>query len=195
VASGIDAAIDYYDSEGDATIPVRVLFGTGAGFEVGANYTSLSHANSWNVNAKYVTPLALAGAQLAVGGQYSSLDYDDITVFTAYLVGDIPVGETAKFSLGVNWSSFTNGPDTDAFRFFAGFNATIAEKVGVVADLQTQNQSLESDMLYSVAVRYAFTPNISGQLGYTDAWGAVPMLGTHEGNLFAGVNFTFNTTE
>ncbi|HEY3415718.1 MAG TPA: hypothetical protein VGM23_02430 [Armatimonadota bacterium] len=199
VAPGIQVAADFYNTDddfGSSTIPVRVLYGAGQSFEIGAGYTFVTDANYWNVNAKYATPLALAGAKLAIGAQYFDLTDLSGTITQLYLVGDVPLGAMAKVNLGVNWTKVDAGAtDTDAFRFFAGINATLADKLGLVADVQTRNKTLESDMLYSVAVRYPFTPSLSGQIGYTNALPIIPTAGTSKGNLFVGLNYGFDMTK
>lgn len=57
-AGQLQLAADYYDTEIESTIPVRVLYGIGDNFEIGATYVSFE-LNGWGINGKWLTPLTL----------------------------------------------------------------------------------------------------------------------------------------
>jgi hypothetical protein len=197
VATGLAVAADFYHASSVMTedaLPLRVLYGGGQHYEIGGGYISLRDNNTWFLNAKFATPIALAGAELVVGAQYFNQPAIDDTVTQLYLVGDIPAGDRMKFSLGLNWTRDDN-MDSDCVRFFGGLNVMLAEKLTVVADVQTKNATFDMDMLYAIAVRYPLTPNLTGQVGVTNLDPGWPTTGQSDGNLFAGLSFSFNTAE
>ena len=80
-AGQFQLAADWFDTEdtvGDTTIPVRLLYGFGGNFEFGATYIS-SELSGFGLNAKWLTPLTLAGFDWALGAQYVNLT-DDFVV-------------------------------------------------------------------------------------------------------------------
>ncbi|MHB9026968.1 MAG: hypothetical protein ACYC7E_22765 [Armatimonadota bacterium] len=197
IATGTELAVDYYltgDNAPDDTISGRVVFGAGQSFELYANYFGLTNDPSWAVGGKFLLPLGYEGAALALGANYGTGDIygDEATILQAYLVADFAMAETAKLSLGVNWTQmdFDGGPTFDGFRYFLGLDAALGENAHFVGDIQTSLNAFEPNMMYSAALRYAFTPMISGQIGYSNnLWTTVGW----EGAVFAGLNFSFGS--
>ncbi|MHB9022681.1 MAG: hypothetical protein ACYC7E_00690 [Armatimonadota bacterium] len=193
VANGTELALDYYNTSGsigapDATYPIRVAFGNGQSFEFYANYFYLQDFESWGVGGKYSFPLSETGLKLAVGANFGNgIEGADVDILQAYLVGDFPLGENAKATLGVQWTRLEASGNTDGFRYSLGLNAALTPRVNFVADYQTSLWGFNE--VYSAAIRYAFTPMISGQLGYTNSlWN---IGGSTDADFFVGVNFGF----
>lgn len=199
-----NAAVDYYNTTDDATTLFRGLYGAGP-VEIGATYTLAKtmgdDANSWGVNAKYGLPFAPAGFKTAVGASYVSTDFTGMTGKTTqiYLVGTRPValGEeegamAIDVTLGLNWTKMDDtGMDGDGVRGILAAGTTLANKLSLAAEFQTKNDDMDADALYDFVARYPFTDAISGQVGYTnlDPW--TRASGMDDGNIYAGVNFTF----
>jgi len=194
-------AADFYNTDPDSTIPLRVVYGIGESFEVGALYALQSDANAWGINAKYKLPVALGPAGIAVGAQYFKSSDLEETAEQVYAVGTMTLAEASDTmpgfsgSLGVNWTKdkidLPFGIDDNAFRFYLGLDAAFANKLSVAAEYQTKSDKFEGDALWSIVARYPFTEALTGQIGLTDAFGPIPLFGTSDQNIFAGIAYSF----
>ena len=208
------AALDYYNSKDNGktdsnSYPFRVLYGFGNNLEVGVGYDSdalsmtsypdetetLSTSTKalWDVNAKYKIP-SYFGADWAVGALYgqANTDPDNTNVTQVYLAGtkDFSTGEGApsiKGTIGVNWTQVKATVTNSAWRFFLGAEAIVMPNLSVLADVQTKDSDLDRNAMWSAAARYAFTPVLSAQLGFTNG----PIIGANDTNLLLGVDYTF----
>jgi hypothetical protein len=203
------------------TVPVRVVYGIAKGFELGADYgfqkLGDENGNNWGVNLKYATPLKVAGFALAAGGLYNKTKVDvlaeNLTATEFYLVGGtvLPLaGKSVNLSLGANW---TEGKakiaglegKASGIRAAASVDAMLASNLCLGLEYQTAKKDLDAKPLSSIYARYAVTPMIAVQLGYTNAGlfnasdvtpaasGVVGAntLGTSKHHLVAGLNFVF----
>ena len=129
-AGQLQIAADYYDTEGDSTIPLRVLYGVGGNLEFGLLYAFSNQSmvleveddfaltfdadNTWGLNAKYALPVDLAGFQFAAGAQYLTSDF---AVTVVDLLGEFPTEELASIDTNttqvylVGTRAFTLGGD------------------------------------------------------------------------------------
>lgn len=133
----------------------------------------------------------------------------DLTATQAYLVLTRPFSACDEIaiirgSLGVNWTrieqnvdeaylptfSIFDGTD-DALRVFLSVDVNVIDLVEVAVDVQSKAGDLETDALYSIVARYAFSPQVTGQIGFTNAAG---VLGTSSTDLFVGAAYTFGGT-
>lgn len=195
-ACQIDLAGDFINTDTNATFPVRAVYGATDNLEIGAGYSFLDDANSWLFNAKYATKADLAGFKVSVGATYDNFSDLDINDTQVYLVGDqkFKMGNDKDLtaSVGVIWSQSNFNPGSiDVIRVFGGIQVPIAEKVSFVGDIQSSNSNFgDADPLYSIGLRCDAAKNLQAQVGFTNSAGvfAIP-----EGNLYAGLNFSFNT--
>jgi hypothetical protein len=194
-------AADWYNTDPDSIIPIRLVYGIGENFEVGALYSLLSDANTWGINAKYKLPVTLGPAGVALGAQYfdnSDVDEKVIQVYGAATMALAEATDTMPgFSgtLGVNWTQDDFlGSTEDGFRFNVGVEAAFANTLDLAAEYQTKNDDFGEDAIWSIVARYPFTEALSGEIGYTNA-GLLnqPVFGDNEHNFFAGIAYAFGT--
>jgi hypothetical protein len=194
-------AADWYNTDPDNIIPIRLVYGISESFEVGALYSLLSDANTWGVNAKYKLPVTLGPAGVALGAQYFNNSDIDEKVTQVYAVGTMSLAEATDTmpgfsgSLGVNWTSDDFlGSTESVFRFYAGLEAAFANKLDLAAEYQTKSDKVETDAIWSIVARYPFTEALTGQIGFTNA-GLLnqPVFGASDHNIFAGVAYSFGT--
>lgn len=197
-AGELTLAADWFDTEVDETIPIRVLYGVGENFEIGAGYFLQNDNDAWGVNAKYLTPLTLGGFAWALGAQYIDFTDADVTATQAYFAGtrgfaisEDGAGPALAGTLGVNWTQLSNGVDEDAFRFFAGLELGFENGLSIAAEYQTEDDDIETDPVFSAVVRYPFTPALSAQVGITNG----PIVGGDDSNIFAGLSYAFGMGE
>jgi len=191
-------AADFYNTDPDSTIPLRLVYGVGPNFELGALYAIQSNENAWSVNAKYKLPVAVGPAAVAIGALYFDSSDLDEKGEQIYAVGTMTLAEASAAmpglsgSLGLNWTrDDISGFSEDATRVFAGLDAAFANKLSVAAEFQTKSDKVEGDALWSVVARYPFTEVLTGQVGMTNAFGPIPLFGTGDQNIFAGVSYAF----
>ena len=199
-------AVDYFNqsSDGvDAAIPVRVLYGIGNNFEVGAMYTlqntdGSDSLDTWGINGKFLTASVLGGFNWSVGGVYENISDIDLTAFQAYLVGTRVLVEGTETSpairgtVGLNWTKvdYDDG-DTDAFRPFVNVDLGFKGGTNVTAEYQFKNSDIDDDALASIVIRHPFTPNWSGQIGFTNGFRGIS--GSDDFDLLIGVNYKMTT--
>lgn len=201
-AGQLQFAADYYNTENDATYPLRVVYGVIDGLEVGASYASTS-GNAWSIGGKYKLPasIALAGLDWAVGAQYVTIDSgaDDTKATQLYLAAGKALTEASAEmpgitgTLGVNWTKIDMSGDDDesAFRFFAEIEAAFQQNFSLAAEFQTKSDDLgEENALWGAALRYAFTPELVAQAGITN--GLFGVLGGSDSKPFVGVSYAFS---
>jgi hypothetical protein len=190
------AALDYYNTDDDATIPLRVTYGIAPGWEAGARYAINDTANVWAVNAKYLTPLSIADFRLAAGAQYSQSDASPSTQVTqAYLTGTRTLLEAkgkapaVTGTLAANWTKVA--PGTNGVRAALGLQADCSlTHASVIAEYQTKSSRLgEADPVWSLAARYPATPQLTVQAGLTNG----ALLAQKGSNLFVGASYAFET--
>jgi len=195
-------AADYWNAEEwlGTTYPIRFLYGVNESLELGAIYwiNNDDDANAWGINGKYVLPIALGNMPWAVGASYQNFSDWDENFIQVYFVGTKAFTEAAdtmpgfKGTIGANWSKDTwnNGDSTDsAVRFFVGLEADFANKLALAGEFQTKNDNVDNNAIWSLVARYPFTGALSGQIGYTNAFG--PFGWMDDSHLFAGVAYTF----
>lgn len=212
-AGQLSAALDLYNTDDDDlgvgnTLPLRVVYGVTPNLEIGAGYTKVStdgdDITMWNVNAKYATPVNLLGFAWSAGLVYGSADIagGDITATQLYWVGDrtIALAENTpalNVTAGVNWTQIDpDGGDTlDAFRFFGGVSAAITPKLTGSLEMQSAAGDFDEKPMGAITLRYAFTPALTAQVGYTNSFlgviGNTDIDGEATYNPFVGINYTF----
>lgn len=189
-AGQLQLAADWVNTDPDAAFPIRATYGLGSNFELGAAYIVQSDANTWDINAKYATALKVLDFSWALGAQYLTSNDTDMKATQVYFVGSRPFdlsGMTLNGTVGVNWTKISDGIDEDAIRLFGGLDTTFANGLNLGAELQSKNEDIESDMMWSVVARYPFTPNLAGQVGITNG----PIFGSGDSNVFVGATYAF----
>lgn len=199
--------------------PIRAIYGFNDTFEIGAAYVPDAFLGKgfWDINAKWRIPVNYGGWDFGLGALYGQTgNATSETAFNSagvlidpveekfkateiYLAGTgcLPLGEGVPkifATLGVNWTQVELFDTNDGFRFFLGLDAVVAQNLEVLAEYQTKVSDLdEVDGLWGAAVRYAFTPAWSAQLGVSNG----PIIGTGKTHVFVGINYGFNlgTTE
>lgn len=215
-AGQFQVAADFYNAEdtvgqipADSAFPIRLLYGLGSRVEFGAGFTfqqaADNDANTWNVNAKWLTPLTPLGFDWSLGARYASTDLSilDVTANTTnvYFVGtrnfsgNDDMDDTTNMpgingTVGVNWTSLSGDvTDEDGFRVFGGLELMF-NKFSLSADVQSELDEFDTNALYSIAARYPFGRTIAAQVGYTNA-DATGINGSDNSNIFAGLKFAF----
>lgn len=207
-AGQVQVAADFYNTD-DNAFPLRALYGVAPNFEIGAGYwlqdVNDENANTWDINAKYATPVRVLGFDWSLAALFANTDEnalplvatDNITGTQITWVGDrvIPLGGNdarLKGTLGINWTRIDFGADDgNAIRGFIGADFALANRLGLVGDIQTESDSLgDTDPLFSVALRYAATKGLGAQVGFTNA-AVNGLVGGNDSNFFAGLNLSF----
>jgi len=198
-AGQLDLAVDYFASKNDETgdknsWPVRVLYGAGSGFEVGAAYdvNGIAGKSLWDVNAKYKTTFCPAGIDLAIGAIYgqANTDPDTLRATQAYLAGTkcfnlvLPIALT----IGANWTQLEQLDAVSGWHGFIGADVTLMKQLDLVADYQTINKHLDGKSLWSACLRYCVTPALAVQAGVNNGL----FVGTSKSRYFVGANYAFN---
>jgi hypothetical protein len=180
-------AADWYDTDPDTTLPLRLLYGAGDNLELGATLI-FSGEDAWGINGKYVTPLDLIGFNLAIGAQHLSADADFTQI---YFVGTRAFGDEVtplNGTVGLNWTRMSNGTSEEGVRVFLGIEAILSDDLRVAGELQTRKAALGDDRaLWSLVGRYAFSEELTGQLGVTNG----PIVGGTDHHFFLGAAYTF----
>ncbi|HEX2971794.1 MAG TPA: hypothetical protein VHP11_05645 [Tepidisphaeraceae bacterium] len=201
-AGEFNVAADFYNSETpDSSVPVRVLYGISNNFEIGAGYTFVSDANTWGVNAKYATPLNLAGFGVGIGARYASSDMPfDLTFNTTdvYAAGTkcFPLGEgtTLSGTVGLDWTFIDFADDnTSVLRPYLAAEVTLSNKLTLAAEYQFENDNVDVDGgVYAISARYPIADNLGAQVGFTNV---TPFTNASldNGNFFIGANYVFGT--
>lgn len=210
LGSGVQVAADYYDTDGDATIPLRLTWGN-KNVELGGMWASNDSSDIWGLNAKYSFPvMGLSG--FAAGALYLDARDIDLNAWQGYLVYTHPFSkcdaETQfRGTLGVNWTSvddrFDDGlddgclsisGDDDAFRVFGGIDVRIKERWLVGAEVQSSSGDLgDSNPLSSIYARYRVDDRWGLQAGLSNA-SPFGVIASDDHNFFVGVNYGFGDT-
>jgi len=196
-------------SEGHTSWPIRVLYGIGSGFEVGAAYDANGFAGKgfWDINAKYQLPWNWYNSAIAIGALYGQADTNDVlvvdefgNVFTldnttkyweVYLAGThcfnvetLPIAVT----LGVNWAQLEAIDKHSGWRVQLGADATVAKGFDILADVQSKTSRIDDDPLWSAGVRYLFCPALTVEAGVDNGI----LFGGRKAAFFIGANYAFN---
>ena len=183
--------------------PVRALYGAGERAEIGVAYNLTKAvddtANTWSVNAKYLTPFTCCGFSWATGVLFASTDVkgvdEKLNTSDLYLVGTrnfviSPALSHVNGSVGLRWTRVKDGGTTSGFRLFAGAGTTLGGKLNLSAEFATKQHRLDVDNLYALTARYPFSTAVTGEIGYTNADPFLAITGTDVGKIFLGINVT-----
>jgi hypothetical protein len=199
-AGQLSAAVDFVNT-GAEQYPMRVLYGAMENLEIGASFTPISASvndEAWGLNAKYLTPITLLGFNWAGGVQFQKVNVTQATdrkLTQLYWTGTRSIMEgddtmpALAGTLGLSFTMIDHVQDVDALRLFGGIQADFANKLVLAAELQTKDDDIESDTLWSLVARYPFTETITGQLGISNG---IMTLGQSNGEIFAGVSYAFD---
>jgi len=217
-ANQLNVALDYRTTLSDVmeirdvlvpgikdAFPVRALYGADQRTEIGVAYNLTKAAgdtaNTWSVNAKYLTPFTCCGFSWATGVLFASTDVkgvdEKLKTADLYLVGTrnftiSPALSHVNGSVGLRWTRVKDGGTTSGFRLFAGAGATLGEKLNLSAEITTKQHRLDVNNLYALTVRYPFSTAVTGEIGYTNADPFLAVTGTDVGKIFLGINVTAN---
>lgn len=195
-----EVAADFYDTEGDSTVPVRALAGIGLGTEIGAIYEFNSTSNVWGANFKYIYPL-FNNQPFSLGGLYLDANDADARAWQGYLVHTHTftkpeAAQTVRATLGVNWTKVDFGGCEDSeseFRFFGGADVTPFEGFTIGAEVQSASGDLgDSKPLSSVFARYRINDRLRAEVGYTNG-SPLGVLAAEDHRVFAGLSYAFGS--
>jgi len=210
-AGKFQVAVDYVaakDFPFKDAIPMRVLYGVADSVELGASFVKQDteapgiSLDSWSINGKWVTPLELGDAKLAIGGIYEKTSDINLTMTQFYLVITKPLTTDDKApvkvrgSVGANWTkaSFDFGPlgsvDANKIRPFLDLDLAFGEGYNLTAEYQFKNKWFDIKPLSSLVLRKSINSNWAFQLGVSNA-----MLGGFAAGpryyILGGLNYTF----
>ena len=178
-------AADWYNTDPDTTVPLRLLYGATDNLELGATLI-FTEDDAWGINGKYVSPFNVVGFGVAFGAQFLSADAD---ITQLYAVGTRALSDDVtplNATVGLNWTDVSGGGD--GLRLFLGLEAILAENLRLAAELQTKRGQLEASSLWSLVGRYAFNEALTAQLGLTNG----PILGGDDHEFFLGFAYAFS---
>jgi hypothetical protein len=178
-AGQLDLAADWFYAGGgvSATLPLRVLYGIGDQFEIGASYinTEGDDTNPWSINAKYALPVNLVGADVALGATYTNTDSDFVDNFiTVYAAATKELQDNLFGTLALQYDD-----ETSDFALGLGAQTTLDSGLTLIGEYVN---ALPGASL-SFAARYPFTEALTGQLGFV----------SDTESTFIGLNYAFDT--
>jgi len=195
--------------QGKSSWPIRVLYGVGSGFEIGAAYVAngVLDKGLWNVNAKYQLPWNWYNSAIAIGAAYGQADTKDIAIVDEF--GNVfTVDRTSKFwnvylsgthcfnvetlpialTLGVDWRQLEIVNKNSGWNVFFGADATVAKGFDILADVASKNNRIDDEVRWSAGVRYLFCPALTLEAGVDNG----VVLGGRKAAFFVGANYAFN---
>lgn len=190
VAPGeITGAVDavFFD---DSFLNVRGVFGLTPQLEGGVA-AILGDNSGVALNAKYQFGAKPAGFTWAFGATVIAAD-EPGDGWQAYIVGTQPLalGGTAGSQLyGTVGLNFTSLDHASAVRPFLGAQWLLAPRYEIGGELMFGSGDLD-ESISSLYLRHTFNPQLSGQIGFTNANG---FIGRHDHDLFLGVAYTFKS--
>ncbi len=205
----VDIALDYLNTNhaasGDA-LPLRAEVNLCENYEAGLAVTPLVNHSTVNVNAKWLSPIALADLRLALGGQVAfGRKYAGVSTqfFDVYLVGTrefvvIPEKFNITPTLGLDLlkakGTLVNGAayDGTAFRPFAGlkFQCMKLNNTSFNVDYTPKSTKIgQPKALVSYLFRVPVTDRFTAELGLTNLYAVTKT------RPFLGVNYRFGIGE
>lgn len=212
-------AADYYNTNDTVTgvrdtVPIRLLYGIAPNLEVGvAGWLARvdgTNADSGSANIKYLTPIHLAGFNLATGAVYAVTEAaadEDFTrnaktldiylTGTRTLIGQAENMPLLQGTLGVNWTKIDAGAEKgDGLRLMGGLQFMPMKKLGIAAEYQTKRAAVGDDKaLASAVVRYMLGNNMKAEAGITNAgFNYAGLTGAPDYNPFVGLTYEWGAT-
>ena len=197
--------------DGKDSFPLRVLYGVGGNFEVGAAVDPDGFYGStfWNINAKYKLPWTCANSALALGALYGEANANEevqnavgvIPAFTTegrnldatevylsgthgFCFGSMPTALT----LDINWTELKFVNTSSEFRVQFGADMLIAKGLDLMGDVETKAKSnVDTDMLWSAGLRYLFCPSFTVEAGAANGI----LIGGPKTAVFVGINYAY----
>jgi hypothetical protein len=169
-------AVDYYDV-GPTYYPIRATYGIAENWEVGAKY--VMNSKTVGISGKWLTPLTPLDTKLAIGGNIQS--YSKMVIYDVYgaMTRDLGFGFTDVAFNGTAALACNAGPGLTTLNPAIGVDATFAQ----AGDL-------------NVSAEYIFrgsTFGFKGAYGLGDGFGV--QAGLFDGDLFLGVNYTYDAAK
>jgi hypothetical protein len=194
----VEAAIDWFDSDPDSTVPLRVLWGARENLEVGGMFSFNDASDVWGVNAKIGTRfLSGPSGGTALGFKFVDARDVDSDGWQVYGVHTRVLGNpwrTAQLrgSFGVSWTHvdyFTF--NDDAFRIFGALDAVMDNGWIFGVEMQSGSSRVGDDgPLSSIYARYRVNDRVTLQAGFTNAaLGGLASSGDHD--IFLGASYAF----
>lgn len=153
-----------------AAVNVRALTGIGNDFEVGV-FSTIGTNTGLGVSAKYLTPIKWFRANWALGGNLVG-GTEQESGGNLYFVATRPFGVNANCSSGF-WGTIGllyTSLGTNTVSPFLGAQWAIARRTELDAEYGFQTVS-DTNALASVALRYLFSPQFVGEIGFTNSNG------------------------
>jgi len=161
----LQVALDWWnDSNADATVPLRAVYGLNDKLEVGAAFTTSEASGSddlLSINAKYLTPFTLGDANLAVG---AGLSKDGDSVLSLYGTMTKTFAETFNGTVALQWDD-----ESDDFLLGIGAETQLDNGLRLIAEYINTLPGVE----LRLAARYPLTDALTAQFGVVGSLNSV----------------------
>jgi hypothetical protein len=199
VAQGeTNLAADWYDTSDNTTIPVRLVYGVAENAEIGAEYEIDEGDYILGFHGKWQIPIGAGAYKAAIGavqvyGQGTGWKATQVYLAATRGLTLADARTPATGTIGVNWTRAEDDGvwDADATRFFAALEIGLKDNLSACLEYQTKANAfgwLEPHAMTSIALRCKFKPNLSGQIGFTNA---DEFFGFYSHTLFVGLNYSY----
>lgn len=173
--------------QNNTTFNIRGTYGLTDNLEVGAG-VAVDGDTVLGLNAKYRLPTMIGGFNWAAGATYITANKGD-SGFQVYAAGTraIPWGGMSGVALlGTLGVNFTDIDTASAVRPFVGAQLQLAGGTEIDGEFVFETGDFD-ESISSLLVRHRFNDLISGQVGFTNAFG---FTGVQDHDIFVGVAFT-----
>lgn len=170
-AGQLQAAVDLQYVGNDELYPMRAVYGINGNWEAGATFVTgeaTGDDDIWGINAKYVLPAHLGGADWAIGAAYT--DSDNVSTTAAYLAATKAFDETLAGTAALLWSD--DDVDEEINDQTGDDDSDFALAIGVQADLDNgltligEYVNILPGASLNFAARYPLTDALTAQLGF-----------------------------
>lgn len=197
VEVGVGYRVFSFDRPIAATAGGRVLRVTKS-----AALSSSNKADTYNIAAKYQSPIHLLGIDWSASAEYGvtnkfDIFQDDIKTTQIAWVGDrkfMVLDREIVGTVGVNWTEQDLGSrgKPHAIRYFAGASVPVVDNLTAMADYQTASDNLDSKSMYGVALCYQADKDIEIKAGVSSAYPSGEVNGAGQAKPFVAVSMQFN---
>lgn len=191
-----NAAIDWFDTDVDDTIPLRINTGLSQGIEVGGMFSWSDITDVWGVNAKWVPGWDFGGGETALGFKFVDVDDFDGDGWQVYAVHTRSFGGAGDFvnfrgSLGINWTHVDILLfDDDAFRIFGLLEAVYRQWTFGIEMQSGDGDVGDVDPLSSIWARYRYDDRWTFQAGFSNS-APGGLVGEDSHDFFIGASYLF----
>jgi hypothetical protein len=194
----VEAALDFFDTDGDSTLPLRALWGLKPNLEVGGMFSFNDASDVWGLNAKLGTRfIATDAGGTAVGAQFMDVRDLDGEAWQVYGVHTHSFGSVGgpgqlRGSIGVNWTQIDFFDfDDSALRIFGIVDYMLANGWTFGVEMQSGDGDVGDDgPLSSIWARYHLNDRVMLQGGFSNA-APGGLVSGDDHNIFFGASYAF----